>query len=183
MKKFLRFLKDLVSLILSSGGLWVCFYILRNISIIIRNNLSNSRILSVCYIVCLFAISIPLIEKCLKTILEILLRFVNYLRLRLEGIEIIEEELDLKDIPGSWMIKSSCKKPLEDLYEKYANNTSGMPKEFNKGYIEGFKDVMSSIDLKYTTQTETVENLSHEKIEIKGPEDGLEYHILNMINM
>lgn len=182
MKKLFYFLKNLGVLILSIVGLDACIYVLKTASSIIRAHLGDSRILSTCYAVCLFAIAIPLIEKCLRTILEVIVRGVTYIRLRLEGVEIDEEELNLDDIPPSWMIKASCKEEIENLYEKYKNNTSGMNEEFNKGYVEGLKDVMSSAGIKYNTQLSSVkkgdEEIPHEKIEITGPEDGLQYYVL-----
>lgn len=54
---------------------------------------------------------------------------------------------------------------IEELYNKYANNRSGMNKDFNKGYITGITDTLKEVGLDFEEKDKREEGTA---LNIKG---------------
>lgn len=86
---------------------------------------------------------------------EFVSRCLTYLYCRLFAEDLDSDLLDLGEYePPYFSSGKDGDKPeslatIEELYVKYANNTSGMDKDFNKGYITGITDVLKEMGLDF----------------------------------
>lgn len=72
---------------------------------------------------------------------------------------------------GMWMIESDSLDNIVESYNKCFTGTSGMNKDFNKGYMDAIQDFLNESSIKY--------KVGDEGLVIEGPE--LTCYIKNMV--